>query len=364
MMRRLKINSLVLVFILLGTLAVVRPIFAGFGISPPYVKNQQLVPGSKYEQQIVLLRSSAEDDLKATIKVNAPDIASWIVLNQGEEFILPKGQVQVPMTVTVTVPQNAPLGNYKGSLNIRISSLKENSGGVAIALGARADIDLTVTNVDFADFMVRKVDIPDFEILKWPWNLPIFSHFLHRITVVMNVENLGNVKIAPSKATLEVYDISKTRLLESGTDDSIGKIAPFSVGETRAYFPTKLGPGEYWGKLNVYKDNTITNTYDIAFVIAKPGELKGGTLSLGTYPWLLLLGYLTIFVILIASLLKIKIWRYIWRLVMIIANVLLIPIRPIISKLTDWFESFKDAFWDWVGSKANSRQNRNSRRRK
>lgn len=364
MMRWLQNKSLIAVIILLGTLAVVRPIFAGFGISPPYVKNQQLVPGSKYEQQIVLLRSSAEDDLKATIKVNAPDIASWIVLNQGEEFVLPKGQVQVPMTVTVTVPPNAPLGNYKGSLNIRISSLKENAGGVAIALGARADIDLTVTNIDFADFMVRKVDIPNFEILKWPWNLSIFSHFLHRATVVMNVENLGNVKIAPSKVTLEIYDISKTRLLESGSDTSIDKIAPFSVAETQAHFQTKLGVGEYWGRVNVYKDSTIMNTYDLAFVIAKPGELKGSGLSLGIYPWLLLLGYLSIFIIILASLLKIKIWRYIWRLVVIIANILLIPVRPIVTKLADWLEIAKDAFWDWVGSKANSRQGRGTRRRK
>ena len=58
-------------------------VYAGFGISPPYVKNNQLFPGSSYTQEIILLRSDAEEDLQADISVNAPEIKDWITIDKG-----------------------------------------------------------------------------------------------------------------------------------------------------------------------------------------------------------------------------------------------------------------------------------------
>lgn len=339
----------------------VKSVSAGFGISPPYLKNQQLVPGSRFEQQITLLRSSAEEDLKATVKVNAPQIASWITINKGEEFTLPKGEVQVPMIVTVNVPKNAELGNYKGNINIRISSANAASAGVAIALGARVDIDLTLTNVANSDFVVKTAAIPDFELLEWPWNWRIFSTFLHRVTVVMNIENIGNVETAPSKVALEILDISKTKTLQTSVDKSIDKIPSFSTQQVSAHFPTKLGLGQYWGKVKVYKGNDIVNVYEIAFTIAKPGELPNGGPSLGLLPWLLMAGYAVAAVIIVSVLIKIKIWRLTGKGLVLLVAQFFAPIRPVAKTLSKSTNNLKTGFWRWVGEKV-SQHNDNDRR--
>jgi len=337
---------------------------AGFGISPPYLKNQQLTPGSKYVQQIMLLRSSAEEELKAEINVNAPEIASWITLDKGTEFILPKDQVQVPMTVTVQVPKNAEIGSYKGSINIRITSTKGQQTGVAIALGARVDIDLTLTNVANSDFVVQIAQIRNFEMLKWPWNLPIFSYFLHRVPVVMTIRNIGNVKVAPSKVTLEVMDISRTNQLEKSENTSIDSIDPFSTKEVTAYFRTKLTQGQYWGRIKVYRDNVIVNAYEIAFTVASPGELGGN--KLGLYPWLLLAGYSLCLILILTLLIYFRTWRLVGKSLWLILLVLYQPIRPLIKKTGDTSSSLKENFWRWIGDKAsqyNNPSDKNKRRK-
>ena len=56
---------------------------AGFGISPPYVKSDRLIPGTHYEQKISLLRSSAEEELTARVIINAPEIEDWITIDQA-----------------------------------------------------------------------------------------------------------------------------------------------------------------------------------------------------------------------------------------------------------------------------------------
>ena len=321
---------------------------AGFGISPPYLKNQQLAPGSKYEQNIMLLRSEAEEELKATVKINAPEIESWITIDKGYEFNLPKGQYQVPMAITVNVPKDAELGNYKGNINIKISSVGGSGGtGVSIALGARLDVDLVVTNVIYSDFIVRMASIPDFEMLSWPWNWNIFSHFLHRTRVVLNIENLGNVKTAPSKVTLDTFDITKNRLLETASDNSLKEIEPFATAETTAYFPTELGVGQYWGRVKVYKGNTIINAYEIAFTIARPGELGKNNPSLGYYPWLLLGIYCLAALILVFSFFKFRLWRVSLKGLL----VLLSPLGYLLRKLGTLLRLTNISFWRWVAKK-------------
>ncbi len=326
--------------------------FAGFGISPPFIKNQQLVPGSKYDQTITLLRSSADEDLRAEVKVNAPQIASWITIDKGNDFILPKGEYQVPMVITINVPKDAELGNYKGNINIKITSAgRDAKQGVAIALGARVDVDLTLTNVSYADFLVRVAAIPDFELLSPPWSWRIFSYFLSRVRVVMNIENIGNVKTAPSKVTLEIYDLSKNKLLESGEDDAIKQIEPFSTRETVASFPTRLADGQYWGKVKVYKGLSITNVYEIAFTIAKPGGLPKGTASLGVYPWLLLGGYLLLVAVLLYSIIRFRLWRFSGRALVTLILLIVSPLKPLLRSLGSGLNSMKANFWKWLANK-------------
>lgn len=337
------------IFAILIILGFARSVSAGFGISPPYLKNSQLTPGSKYEQQIMLLRSSAEDELTAEVKINAPEIASWITIDKGTEFPLPKGMVQVPMLVTVNVPKNAELGNYKGSINIRISSGANATNGVAIALGARIDVDLALTNVANSDFIVRVASIENIEMLKWPWSLPIFNFFLHRVPVVLNIENIGNVKTAPSKVSLEVFDLTRNRLLESKVDSDIDEVDPFSTKEVKAYFRTKLGAGQYWGRIKVYKEETIVNAYEIAFTIGQPGEFGK---KLGLYPWILAGIYTILAIAILTMLIYFRSWRLVGRTLWSILVLISLAFRPMARKSSTIWSDFKASFWRWIGNKA------------
>ncbi len=324
------------------------PASAGFGVSPPRIKNHQLTPGSIYPVKIMLLRSSAEEDLRAVVKFTAQEMEPWIKIDKGEEFVLPAGELQVPMTVTFNIPKNAELGNYTGNINIKVLP-KDGGSGVSIALGARIDIDIALTNVSNPDFLVRTVSVPDFEKLGSPWNWKfwskIFDSFFYRVRVLASVENTSSVDTAPSKISLEVYDLVKSKVLEYGEDKTMEKIKAFSTGNVEASFPTKLPPGQYWGKVKVYKENEIVNFYEIAFSVEKPGVLGAGARSLGAGPWLLLGGLVFVSVFLVAFLIKIRFWRFVFVL-------LLLPTKPLAKNVGVAASGINKGFWRWIAKQA------------
>jgi hypothetical protein len=259
---------------------------AGFGISPPYIKSQILRPGTIYERRINLLRSSAEEDLEARIIIEAPDIQSWITVDKGLSFILPKNKLSVPMVVKVAVPSGASLGNYRGQINIKVAKVNDWASGVAVSLGALVDINLTVTNEIFSDYKIRQVKIPDFEAPGQPWNSGFFSWFFRRLRVIVRIENTGNVEIAPSKIALDLYGIPAKDLLESLVNTRLEKIKPYETREITASFPAKLGVGQYWGKVKIYKGNDVLYTEQITFAIAAPGTLKGNFSGIENLIWI------------------------------------------------------------------------------
>jgi hypothetical protein len=324
------------------------PALAGFGVSPPRIKNHQLTPGSIYPVKIMLLRSSAEEELRAVVKIDAPEIESWIKLDKEDEFVLPAGELQVPMTVTFNIPKNAELGNYTGNINIKVLP-KDRGAGVSIALGARIDIDIALTNVSDPDFLVRTVSIPDFERLGSPWNWKfwskIFDRFFYRIRIVANVENTSSVDTAPSKISLEVYDLAKNNLLESSEDKTMKKVKAFSTGSVEAAFPTKLATGQYWGKVKIYKENEVVNFYEIAFSVENPGVLGAGARSLGAGPWALLGGLIFVCVFVVVLLIRIRFWRFILAL-------LLLPTKPLAKNVGAAASGVNKNFWKWIAKQA------------
>lgn len=265
-----------------------EPALAGFGISPPYVKSDRLIPGGRYEQEITLLRSDANEDLEAEIVINAPEIDSWITVTPGMKFDLPKDRLQVQMMVVVEPPKEAPLGPYQGHINVRISPKQSGGSGVAIALGARIDIDLNLTDETYPDFNVRTIAVPDIEELSFPWNLRIFSYFFYRIRAVMKIENTGNVDTAPTRVTIEVWDITKKKQLETATDRRYDKVRPNETRDIIADFPTRLPVGQYWAKTKVFRQNDIVKNDEIAFTVAPPGGLGDLAPKLGPWPYVAL----------------------------------------------------------------------------
>ncbi len=340
----------IILIIIFGILAWGNVSQAGFGISPPYVKSKRpLSPGSHFEQRITLLRSSSDSSMDAEITVNAPEIQDWITIDKGSVFDLPAGALRVPMIVKIDVPEDAEIGNYKGNINVKVlPKNRAQNPGVAIALGARIDINFDVTNEEFFEFSVKKINIPEFGTLKRPWSWKIFSYFVYRIEAVLKIENSGNVPAGPSKVHIDIYDVADKKLLESHNDTSIDKIDSFSMGEIKAIFPTNLKEGQYWARMTVYSGKDIIHKDKMVFTINSNGELEG------IKHWLLLFGYLVVLGIVLLSFIKVKIWEYIFKLLYI----LLWPLRSIMSLLGKGKKSFAKKFWQVMREKADKHQSR------
>jgi hypothetical protein len=251
-----------LIVILLLFLVYTPVVYAGFGVSPPYVKSKILRPGMRYEQTISILRSEASKELQVEATINAPEMQSWISFLEGDSIVLPVGALSVPFTVIVDVPESAPIGNYKGNIELFQGANNTQKGAVGITTGAVIDIDLDLTKEIVSDFKVNNVNLPVFNIsdgilgkigIKKPYE------------IIIKLTNSGNVSISPSKVTIDVYDIAKYKLVVSGTDHRLKKIKPFKTDEISAQFPLDLEPGEYWGNVKIYNDDLVVYSNNIAF---------------------------------------------------------------------------------------------------
>lgn len=247
---------------------------AGFGISPPEFRNENLTRGSHFEQKIILVRGDPVEDWKVEIIPYIPEAENWFSVDRGREFILPKGEKQIPIIISVDVPQSADFGRYKGHFRVKTSSLKPpEPGTVAIALGGQIDVDLNVVKGRNFNFNVKGVKVADAEEgHKW-WKF----YFPGKIKFSVKIENTGNVKGAPTKLRLDIYDEAKKEVVETlETKKFDGMVGPFETKYLTAVLPTKLSPGSYWVRFKIFKGEEIAPGGE--------GEIHLSVLPYGTLP--------------------------------------------------------------------------------
>lgn len=255
---------------------VVETAQAGFGVTPPFVRNTSLTKNSIYEQSILLVRANPDSPLKAEITIDAPEIADWIEIVQGDEFILPRGEQKVPMTIRVTVPNNAEFKRYDGSIRIKTGTVEaaEGRGSVNISLGAQIDIDLTVIDKVIKDFRIRRVNLPDLNTghsLAW-------LYFPGKIQFKMLLENTGNVDVAPSSVAFKIYDPSGRVLLEETSNlGRIGEVQPFATKEVTASIPTRLPEGAYLARYEILNGETVVQAGELNMNILPAGTLQSAS---------------------------------------------------------------------------------------
>jgi len=246
--------------------------YAGFGITPPYVTNTSLTRNSVYEQTILLVRSDPTVDLKATISIDVPGVNEWFEVLEGNEFLLPKGEQKVPMTVRVTVPDNADYDTYEGNIRIKTGAPDDQvaGGAVSISLGAQVDVNITVIDKIIRDFKIRKIGISDLnEGHKIGW-----LYFPGKIRFEMLLENLGNVPVAPTDVVFRIYDHSGTVLLEeTHRKGNIDEVKPFDITTVYAELPTRLPAGSYLARFEIKNEDEVK----------QEGELNVSILPYGTW---------------------------------------------------------------------------------
>lgn len=264
-------NKLVLSLLIIFLLFEGDAVFA-FGISPPWVHADRLVPGSHYEQIIYLTQGSPDKPLNVEIKIDPSETNSWFKFEPGSNFTIPEGSQQFPMKVIVDVPKDAGYETYTGRIRVRVMSGGE--GQVAVLTGGIIDVRLTVSGEEFSDFEIKNVKIKDLEV-DWP------------IKAFIKLENLGNVKVRPSKVHFDIYDKYHAEILESKDSTDINWIEPFKTGEAIAQVSTKLGVGEYWADFEIYKKGELVLKDKAYFHIFPRGTIKPYPTFLGIsiYIW-------------------------------------------------------------------------------
>ena len=228
---------------------------AGIGISPPFIRNDRLAPGSHFEKTIYIIRGDPSEDVLFESVIDAPEFKDWIIVDN--EFVLPKGQQQVPFKVIINVPSSAKYGVYQGNIRVR---KKPEPGDSIVATGARIDINLIVTGGAFSDFNIKGSSIPSLEE-----GDPLF--------VLITLENIGNTKVRPSKIHLDIYDIGYTKILKSGDITETELVDPFETKQISGEMQVDLGPGEYWANVSIYKDEKIVSTSKVYFKVMPPVQV-------------------------------------------------------------------------------------------
>lgn len=235
---------------------------AGFGISPPWFRNEYLSPGAHYEQDIVLVQGNPDKDVKITATIeSAEEIASWISFQPGTDFVIPAGKQHFPVRITVNVPKDAGYTTYTGKIRFVASSSGSGSSNIAIQLGALADISLTVTSEEFSDFKVKHVGLDDIEE-GWP------------VKIRVKLENLGNVKVRPTKIILKIYDKWYDKLLQEGEPQTSDWVDAFATGNIEAAMDTSLGISDYFGDFEIFKGDEIIARDKQRFHIVEKGSLE------------------------------------------------------------------------------------------
>lgn len=215
---------------------------AGFGITPPDIINEYLVPGSSFEETIYLTRGNPDEEFRAQVVINDSPIKDWISIKKGESFSLPAGEKIVPMKVMINVPSDAEYGKYKGTITIKAIPSKSKGGQISTILAGTVDINLVVTEQVFSDFKVKVISVSSEVEQGSP------------LVISIKLENLGNEKTRPSKVHLDIYDLYHKNILKS--EDIFhfkGWVEAFQTGIVEAQSPIDLDLGEYWADLSVYK---------------------------------------------------------------------------------------------------------------
>ncbi|HVN26498.1 MAG TPA: hypothetical protein VMT99_02490 [Candidatus Paceibacterota bacterium] len=247
----------------------------GFGITPPYVKNDSLTQNSHYEQQIILVRGNPDQDLIAKVTVNVPGANDWITIDKGTQFTLPAGTQQVPLTVSVNVPNDAKLGRYQGSIQVVVSPLTPPvAGTVGVTIGAQIDVDVQVIDRKSVDFKVHRVTMTNAEEGSTFW----WMHFPGKVLFTMTLENDGNIVGSPRKVVFSYGEFLTQKVLDTETNtNGLDAVQPFDTKDVTAEMPVYLPQGSYKVFYEIYgrDDQDVIGQGTLDLSVLPRGSLAG-----------------------------------------------------------------------------------------
>lgn len=224
---------------------------AAFGTSPPWVRNDHLLPGATFTEIIYLSRSDTNSDVKVSAEITGEkNLLKWIEIENEDELILRKGEKAIPMNVVIEVPKRAALKEYRGDIFVTLDALQDKGtrqgGSVAIKLGAHISVELTVVGEKVTDYRVKSATLDTLQE----------GDSFH---INLEVENLGNTEIANLNGQVDIYDKKEAEILKTLTFERLDTvISPDDIVKSRVGFENiVLDPGEYWVVIKIFKGDQV-----------------------------------------------------------------------------------------------------------
>lgn len=259
----------------------------GFGVSPPILKVNDMKPGEVYRETIAVLRSSANSRQRVNIDVLAPDIQSWITIEPSWSCIFAVGEFDLPIKLTIKVPQDAAPGKYDGNIYLSLQRDQETEG-VGIRTAARVSIDMNVVSETKEE--VTKISVSE-DGEPQNANLTINDSDLYkrlRGRIVLQVESAGEAWYIHPEVEMMYFlgrpDDAFEVMRELGlgiTDANLALIEESAPVEALAYIPgtggfpvnPDLEPGEEKIEEEERQDNFKIATLDEDFAKKQSGKI-------------------------------------------------------------------------------------------
>jgi hypothetical protein len=219
----------------------IKNVQAGFGVSPPYVNESHLLPGSHYETIVYLSQSDPSNLTYCDVTIDESEIQDWITIDQG--FYFPFWDNLFPMGVNIDVPENVSLGNYSGFIRVRKLVYDQPGGQITVVLGARIDVSLTVIDYNYTSF---EIDIIYTDTI----------HISEPMIVRLLIDNHGNTYTCPPYVIVDTYNSPNTQLLETHNLTNWTPAPPFTRSWITNQCQLNLPCGNYWN--HVYGPNMST----------------------------------------------------------------------------------------------------------
>jgi hypothetical protein len=230
-------RKIVTIFLILLNITILWPISvqAGFGVSPPWIIENHLLPGSHCEKKIYVEQDDPSNLTYCHVIVDESEIKDWITIDPGFDF--PFIDSQFPLGVIIDVPENASLGDYNGTMVIE-KIVYNQEGQVVIVLGVQVTISLTVIDYNYTYYEVDVAATPDI-------------HIGESMNVYLTIDNQGNTYACPPYVIVDIYDISNSYLLETHNLTNWTAVPPFTRTAITKQCQCNQTCGEYWNHISI-----------------------------------------------------------------------------------------------------------------
>ena len=233
------------------------------GVSPTQVIVDHLLRGSVYEKTVQLSRDDGSQPVRLIVDVTG-DMTPWLNLGNTSNLMFSEGQKKIIFPIKFTVPNDTPNGIYKENIRVRTEpSRLENIGalGASVSSGVSVDIHAKVIGEQVIDFTIPQLQVPNTEEGE-------------PITVVLTVDNKGNVRAGPSKTHVEILNKYGRELLISRDLTTGLTVPPFTRGDIPFLIPHKLSPEEYTARIQVYNGTEVIKQDTIMFNVLEKGSIQ------------------------------------------------------------------------------------------